>query len=255
MKTNWNYTKLARAYVQRPSYSNCAIDKMVKLSGLKDGAPVCDIGAGVAHLTLMLLDRGLDVTAIEPNSAMRKFGIKRTTGYQNISWLEGTGEKTNLNDNSFQMVTFGSSFNVCNREQALIETARILKTGGWFACMWNHRQLNDPIQRNIENIIKETCPSYKYGIRREDQSSMIESSGLFQNVEHFKNEVIHQQTIDQCITAWKSHATLQRQAGSDFDKVITNIECFLLEQVNSSEHSEFTLNIPYHTNIWLAQLK
>ena len=46
---------------------------------------------------------------------------------------------------------------------------------GWFACMWNHRDVEDPIQKNIENIITSFIPNYDYGLRRQDprQSSLI----------------------------------------------------------------------------------
>lgn len=56
------------------------------------------------------------------------------------------------------MVTFGNSFNVCNRKEALKETARILKPKGWFAYMWNHRDLNYLTQASIENFIKNKIP-------------------------------------------------------------------------------------------------
>ena len=41
----------------------------------------------------------------------------------NVKWHEGTGENTGQNDTDFDMVTFGSSFNVCDRQLALVETA------------------------------------------------------------------------------------------------------------------------------------
>ena len=141
MKTEWDYTTLADAYLKRPGYSRPAFQAMLSIAGLKKSDTVCDVGAGVAHLTLLLADSGLDVVAIEPNDAMRTRGMKRTEKLNNVRWQEGTGEATGQAAQAFDMVTFGSSFNVCDRQQALTETARILKPSGWFACMWNHRQL------------------------------------------------------------------------------------------------------------------
>ena len=40
---------------------------MLSIFGVKKQHKVCDIGAGVAHLTLMLADRDYDVVAVEPN--------------------------------------------------------------------------------------------------------------------------------------------------------------------------------------------
>jgi len=222
---------------------------MLSVAGAEKRDKFCDVGAGVAHLTLMLAVRNLDVVAVEPNDAMRANGIKRTEKFGNVLWHEGTGEATGQSEQSFDMVTFGSSFNVCDRQQALIETARILKPRGWFACMWNHRQLDDPIQSRIESIIKEKVPDYGYGTRREDQTAVIDASGLFGPVVHLDSRVMYQQTILECVEAWRSHATLERQAGVAFHDVVAAIESYLLSLGTPS------IQIPYSTNIWVAQLR
>ena len=166
-----------------------------------------------------------------------------------MSWHEGTGEHTGQVAQGFDMVTFGSSFNVCDRQQSLNETARILKPRSWFACMWNHRQLDDPIQSQIEAIIKAKVPSYGYGTRREDQTTVIDTSGLFGSVVHLDSRVIHEQTITECVEAWRSHATLERQAGMAFAEVVAAIESYLISLKTP------TIQIPYLTNIWVAQLR
>lgn len=249
MKTEWDYTTLADAYLKRPDYADAAIDAMLSIAGAEKGDRFCDVGAGVAHLTLMLAARGLDVTAVEPNDAMRANGIKRTASLANVRWHEGTGEQTGQTAQSFDMVTFGSSFNVCDRPLALKETARILKPRGWFACMWNHRQLDDKIQSEIEAIIKSRVAGYGYGTRREDQTAVIDTSGLFGPVVHLDSRVMHEQTIAECVEAWRSHATLERQAGAGFLSVVQAIEDYLKGLGTPS------IQIPYSTNIWVAQLR
>ena len=249
MKTEWDYTTLADAYLKRPDYADAAIDAMLSIAGAEKGDKFCDVGAGVAHLALMLAARGVDVMAVEPNDAMRTNGIKRTEKFSNVRWHEGTGEQTGQTAQAFNMVTFGSSFNVCDRQQALKETARILKARGWFACMWNHRQLDDPIQAQIEAIIKSRVSDYGYGTRREDQTAVIDASGLFGPVVHVDARVMHVQTIEECVEAWRSHATLERQAGAKFGDVVAAIETYL------QSLSMPKIEIPYSTNIWVAQLR
>lgn len=249
MKTEWDYTQLANAYLKRPDYAEAAINAMLSIAGVEKGMNICDVGAGVAHLTLMLAARGMDVVAVEPNDAMRTNGIKRTAKINHVKWHEGTGESTGQKDRSFDMVTFGSSFNVCDRLKAQKETARILKPKGWFACMWNHRCLDDKIQARIEQIIKDFVPGYGYGTRREDQREVINQSGLFGPVIHLDSGVVHEQKIEECVEAWRSHGTLERQAGKKFWEVIDSIEKYL-----KSLHQK-SIQIPYLTNIWLTQLK
>jgi ubiquinone/menaquinone biosynthesis C-methylase UbiE len=232
MKTKWDYTTLADAYLKRPEYADAAIDATLSIVGAEEHDKVCDVGAGVAHLTLMLAARGLDVVAVEPNDAMRANGAKRTETLGNVREHEGTAEYTGQAAQAFDMVTFGSSLNVCDRQQALKETSRILKPRGWFACMWNHSQSDDLIQSRIESIIEEKVPGYDYGTRREDQTAVFDASGLFGTVVHFDSCAIYQQTIEECIEAWRSHATLERQAGSAVLQVVGAIAAYLDSEVS-----------------------
>jgi ubiquinone/menaquinone biosynthesis C-methylase UbiE len=250
MKTQWDYTELAAAYLKRPDYADSAIDDLLTRTGVARGARVCDVGAGVAHLTLKLLQRGLDVVPVEPNDAMRALGAQRTRGdFPATSWLEGTGEQTKQASNAFDLVTFGSSFNVTDRPRALLESRRILRAGGWFACMYNHRDLTDPLQDSIERVIREHVADYQYGTRREDQTPVIEQSGLFGPVQLLEGRVVQRQSRSDCLEAWRSHATLQRQAGARFSDVVSSIEALLAAQAGD------VLEVPYTTRIWFAQVR
>jgi len=60
---------------------------------------------------------------------------------------------------------------------------------------------------------------------------------------------MHQQTVAECVEAWRSHATLERQAGDAFSNVVDEIELYL-KGLNVD-----TIQIPYSTNIWVAQLR
>ena len=72
MKTEWDYTDLAEAYLKRPDYAQSAIDQMLEKAGVNKESKVCDVGAGAAHLTIKLAEAGLQVSAVEPNDAMKK---------------------------------------------------------------------------------------------------------------------------------------------------------------------------------------
>ena len=247
--TNWDYTSLAAAYLKRADYAPEAVDEILRVAGVADGASVCDVGAGAAHLTRPLLERRLRVTAIEPNDAMRAQGKSRTADFQDIVWRDGTAEETGEAAKTFDLVTYGSSFNVTNRPLALKEAVRILKPAGWIACLWNHRDINDPLQSRIERLIREYIPAYDYGSRREDQTPVIEASGLFGPVQRFERTILHRQTADDCIEAWRSHATLQRQAGDRFGVIVDGIASL----VRSEGAAEIV--VPYVTRVWMAQAR
>lgn len=152
-----------------------------------------------------------------------------------------------MDDGQFDLVTFGSSFNVCDRREALKEAKRILKDGGWFACMWNHRDLTNPLQQEIEGILKEQIEGYSYGMRREDQASVIHESCLFQDVVYLEGTVVHEILAEDFIEGWKSHGTVQRQLKDKFEFINTRIR----ETVEAE--GKTYLKVLYTTRIWMAQ--
>jgi len=246
-KVTWDYTEHALHYDKRADYSGDAVGNLLKAIGCDPSRPVADIGAGTGKLTKELLKRGLTVRSVEPNDAMRNIGIQNTKGMA-ATWSVGTGEATGLAAGSVYAVFFGSSFNVVDQKAALAEASRILVPLGWFACMWNHRNLDDPVQQGIESIIKSAIPAYSYGSRREDPTAAINSSGYFSNTKLLEGGFVWKMPRTDVIEAWRSHATLRRQAGSDslFDSIVQQIAGYL-------EELPEVIDVPYTTRIYFAQ--
>jgi ubiquinone/menaquinone biosynthesis C-methylase UbiE len=246
-KVTWDYTDHASHYDKRADYSRDAIDNLLKTIGCTPSRPVADIGAGTGKLTKELLKHGLTVSSVEPNDAMRTIGIQNTKG-KSAAWSIGTGEATGLPTSSAYAVFFGSSFNVVDQSVALSEVSRILIPNGWFACMWNHRDLDDPIQQRIESIIKSSIPTYSYGSRREDPTNIINTSGHFSDTRSIEGSFVWKMPKSDVIVAWKSHATLKRQAGSDlvFNGIIQEI-------ANHLDTLPEIVDVPYTTRIYFAR--
>jgi ubiquinone/menaquinone biosynthesis C-methylase UbiE len=247
-KVDWDYTEHASHYDKRADYSYDAIKDLLSATGCNPRTAIAEVGAGTGKLTKELLKHGLTVSSVEPNDAMREIGIQNTRG-QSVTWSYGTGEATGLPANTFHAAFFGSSFNVVNQAAALTEVKRILTPGGWFGCMWNHRNLEDPVQKKIESIIKACIPGYSYGSRREDPTAVINKSGYFSPVKSIERPFNWDMSASDIIVAWKSHATLRRQAGDDatFDRIIADISKYLTALPRK-------ITVPYTTRIYFAQL-
>lgn len=247
LKVSWDYTEHASHYDKRADYSGYAIKNLLDAMDCAPPRLVADIGAGTGKLTKELLKHGLTVSSVEPNDAMRTIGIQNTEG-KSATWSVGTGEMTGLATSSVYAVFFGSSFNVVDQLLALSEASRILVPKGWFACMWNHRDLDDPIQQRIESIIKNSIPAYSYGSRREDPTDIIDRSGHFSPAKSIEGSFTFRMPRSDVIEAWKSHATLKRQAADDsvFDNIIGEIAGYLDTQPE-------VIGVPYTTRIYFAQ--
>ena len=59
----------------------------------------------------------------------------------------------------------------------------------------------------------------------------------------------HTQLIADCVEAWRSHATLQRQAGDAFAAIVDDIED-MLKATGAAE-----IVVPYTTRVWIARLR
>jgi ubiquinone/menaquinone biosynthesis C-methylase UbiE len=245
MTDYWDYTNRAATYDARAAYSRAALDKLIRAMGCKPWEPVADIGAGTGKLTVPLLDRNLTVIAIEPNDAMRELGIRNTMG-RAVSWAKADMHHTGIDDSSVAHAFFGSSFNVADQQVTLKEVARILKQGGSFACMWNHRDLSDPLQAEIESIFKREVPNYNYGKRRENPTADIEKSKLFGPINHIEERFLATLPAQDWVSAWSSHATVARQVGEQKMAEIVN-------EIGRLVGDAKDVTVPYTTVIWYAQ--
>lgn len=244
---DWDYGAVARAYLKRPGYAPGAIDEIVATARLEPGARVADVGAGTGNLTVPLLERGLRVTAIEPNDAMRALGRERTRDVAGVEWRSTVAERTGIAAASHDAVGFGSSFNVVDAAVAVVESARIVRAGGWLFCLWNHRRLDDPLQAAIEDTIRRDVPSFRPGTRRADPSALLRGGGWFGDVRAIEATVRHRLPAADFVEAWQAHLTLRREAGPALPAVLEAIAAVI------ARSGEAEIEVPYVTRAWLAR--
>ena len=252
LKKEWDYTYQSAYYWARPNYAEEAIDELisyVKASKEFDYI-VADVGAGTGNLTKLFLNRGLTCVAVEPNRAMMKLGIKVTDG-QKVSWVIGTGENTTLQDGSINLFAMGSSFNTADRALTLQEAHRVLKEKGFFSCMWNHRNIDsDPLQKDIEEIIKSIIPVYERGVRREGQADVILSSRLFNDLHYIAIAKEVNQSSQGYIAAWKSVKNKFWVWDSKTGQLIINK---ISERVRKEFPDDSYIKLIYTTKIWTVR--
>ncbi|WP_223788538.1 class I SAM-dependent methyltransferase [Marinicella meishanensis] len=245
----WDYTKLAKNYHKRAPYAPELIKQVTTTAQLQANASICDMGAGTGFLAREFAQAGFHVLAVEPNANMRQCGIEHCADLTSIQWSIGQAEQSGLPDHCADLISFGSSFNVVEQDQALAEAHRIVRPGGWFLIIWNHRVLDHGLQRAIEQCIHRHLPDYDYGQRRQDHQHVLESCGHFSQVIPMILDHTHQQTKTDMYEAWQSHATLQRQAKDHFPVILNDIQALIQSEQGSWIHT------PYQTRGWLAQFK
>ena len=123
----------AAAYERgRPSYPPEAIDWLLP-PGARD---VLDLGAGTGKLTTRLVERGLDVVAVDPIAEMLEL---LSSALPDTPALLGTAEQIPLPDNSVDAVLVAQAWHWFDLDRAVAEVARVLRPGGRLGLVWNTR--------------------------------------------------------------------------------------------------------------------
>ncbi|OBF32330.1 SAM-dependent methyltransferase [Mycolicibacterium peregrinum] len=137
----------AAAYERgRPSYPPEAIDWL-----LPEGAhDVLDLGAGTGKLTTRLVERGLDVIAVDPIPEMLEL---LTNSLPDTPALLGTAEEIPLADNSVDAVLVAQAWHWFDPERAVKEVGRVLRPGGRLGLVWNTRDERSGWVKDLGRII------------------------------------------------------------------------------------------------------
>ncbi|NUR76636.1 MAG: class I SAM-dependent methyltransferase [Thermoleophilia bacterium] len=131
----------------RPSYPEEAVAWMAQRTGLGPGQTVVDVGAGTGKLTRLLRATGARVLAVEPVAEMR-------AKLDGLDALDGTAEDLPLEDAAADVITAAQAFHWFDLDRALPELHRVLRPGGHLALFWNSRDLDDPVQRGVEDLLR-----------------------------------------------------------------------------------------------------
>ena len=123
---------VAAAYAEhRPDY---AVDAVRWALEPAPGSRVLDLGAGTGKLTATLVALGADVTAVEPDPAMRA-ELQRLL--PEVRAMAGSAEAIPLPDASVDAVLAGQALHWFDMAVAGPEMARVLVPGGILAGLWN----------------------------------------------------------------------------------------------------------------------
>jgi SAM-dependent methyltransferase len=158
----------------RPGYPPEAIAWMAEELELGPGRSVLDIGAGTGKLTRALVATGAYVIAVEPGAAMLAELRRVLPG---VEALQGAAEVVPLADASVDAVTVGQAFHWFRHDEALPELHRVLRPGGAVAVIWNSRDQERPLQREITDLIAPFVPAGRPPVGHSTQA--LEASELF----------------------------------------------------------------------------
>jgi len=117
----------------RPRYPDSLFDDLADLGALSAGSTVVEVGAGTGIATGPLVDRGFDVTAVEPAPAMAAIGRDRTG--DRARWVIAPFEDAPLTG-PIDLVLSSNAWHWIEPTAGVEQVARLLRPGGSIALVW-----------------------------------------------------------------------------------------------------------------------
>src|SRR5439155_11730600 len=140
---------------RRPSYPSEIVAWIVRRLGIGPVTTVVDVGAGTGKLTRQLVPTGARVIAVEPLDEMR---AQLEAAAPGVRALSGSAEALPLGDATADAITVASAMHWFDPDRALPELHRVLKPGGGLAVLGNARDLAQPLQAAVQEIIGRYLP-------------------------------------------------------------------------------------------------
>lgn len=163
----------AAAYERgRPSYPPEAIDWLLQPAA----RDVLDLGAGTGKLTTRLVERGLNVIAVDPIAEMLDM---LRNALPDTPALLGTAEQIPLPDSHVDAVLVGQAWHWFDTGRAVAEVARVLRPGGRLGIVWNTRDERLGWVKDFDRIV---------GLERDIAAATVDLPKPFTDVETHRVE-------------------------------------------------------------------
>jgi ubiquinone/menaquinone biosynthesis C-methylase UbiE len=166
----------------RPSYPADVVDWLAERLDLRSGRTVLDLGAGTGKLTRALVETGARVLALEPGDEMR---AQLAAVVPEAEAIAAGAEAIPLPDASVDAATAAQAFHWFRLDEALPEIHRVLRPGGGLGLVWNERDPEDPLQRELSDLLRALIPPGRRGGRDRRWRQAIEAGRLFGPVQEY----------------------------------------------------------------------
>jgi SAM-dependent methyltransferase len=145
------FSDAAVVYEQaRPGYPPEAVAWLGEHLGLGPRRRVLDLAAGTGKLTRGLLEHGAAVLAVEPVEGMRQTLARAVPGALVVA---GAAQAIPLGAGTVDAVTVAQALHWFATGAAVGEMHRVLRPESLLAVVWNRRDLTDPLQATLHQLM------------------------------------------------------------------------------------------------------
>ncbi len=121
----------------RPSYPPALVDAVLEFAGAGEGDRALEVGAGTGKATVLFLERGLQVVAIEPSAEMAAVAGRNSAGYENVTIEQIEFERWRPDGRPFRLVFSAQAWHWVKPDPGFGAARAVLEPGGALAVFWN----------------------------------------------------------------------------------------------------------------------
>jgi len=238
------FSDRAADYVQyRPGYPPEAITCLLHDLEPPARLVVADVGAGTGISSRLIADRGPRVIAVEPGEGMRN----AAHSHPRVQWIAARAEQLALTAGVAHIVLCAQSFHWFDPARVLPEFARVLRSGGRLALLWNRRSTTDPYTVGYRQAILDVGGEIA-AERMPFDPDVVPASGLFTEVERFVFPNAQHLDLDGLIGRARS-ASYVPKSGKTGDRLLR-----LLEELHARyAGTDGVATLVYETEVFLAR--
>lgn len=235
----------------RPDYPSRVVD--LALAAPAGGTTrVADIGAGTGKMTRLLLERGVDVDAVEPAPAMRaqleelrdgSTAPSRPGRQPLLRVVDAAAEDTGLPGGCEDLVTCAQAWHWLDEEAAAREVHRILRPGGAVAVVWNQMDVSVPWIHRLTRIMRSG------DVHRPDRPPHL--GDRFTPPELTQVAWSDRMTPRQLMELGTTRSSYLRADAAHREVMQANLSWYLLDHRDLDP--QVPVEIPYTTLLWTAR--
>ena len=222
----------------RPGYPDEAVAWMLPAGARR----VVDLGAGTGKLTRPLADRGLAVTAVEPDDRMRAV---LAAGLPGVTALRGSGEAIPVGDGEVDAVLVAQAWHWMDAGEAAREAARVLRPGGRLGIVWN-------VMDGEVDWVRELDALLQPGARTAGRAAEPGPLPGFGPVEHASFAHAHRMTPEDVVALAGSISRIITLPDDERARVLDDIRTLLAGHPDTAGRD--ALDLPYRVDAYRAQL-
>jgi len=198
-----------------------------------------DLGAGTGKFTRLLVPTAARLYALEPSSGMRE-ELKKAVPEATV--LDATAQAIPLPDGSVDAVTAAQSFHWFATERVLTELHRVLRRQGGLVLIWNRRDLDDPLQLALEEIVAR----YRGGTPAHENDRWMDAMSATKRFSPAgQRQFTYQQSLD---CAGLVDRVLSISFIAALDRPERNV---VKREVESKAGAKSEFRLPYRTEVFL----